>query len=93
MLFVGVEDEDGTKQVLGSPVKSPTYAASKTRTGKMNRSIHDVNGSAPSISQFTLYADVRKGKRPSFVKAVERPRTPNRHGTDSTTPCAHKDWK
>ena len=53
----------------GSPAKSPTYASSKTRTAKWNRSIHDVNGSVLSISQFTLYADVRKGNRPNFVKA------------------------
>ena len=59
VLLVGVEDEDGTKQV--------DWLAHEN--GKMNRSIHDVDGSVLSISQFTLYADVRKGNRPSFVKA------------------------
>lgn len=38
--------------------------------GKMNRSIADVGGSALIISQFTLFGDVRRGRRPSFVEAA-----------------------
>ena len=65
VLFVGVEDEDGTKQVDWLARKIANLRVFE----EMNRSIHDVNGSVLSISQFTLYADVRKGNRPSFVKA------------------------
>lgn len=69
VLLVGVEDTDGAKQIDWLARKIANLRVFEDENGKMNRSIHDVNGSVLSISQFTLYADVRKGNRPNFVKA------------------------
>lgn len=63
VLLVGVEDTDGAKQIDWLARKIANLRVFEDENGKMDRSIHDVNGSVLSISQFTLYADVRKGNR------------------------------
>ena len=69
LLLIGVEVGDKDEDLDYIARKVPNLRIFEDENGKMNRSIHDVNGSVLSISQFTLYANVRKGNRPSFVKA------------------------
>ena len=69
MILVGVTDEDGDKQLAWLAHKILNLRVFEDAQGKMNRSIQDIGGEILSISQFTLFADVRKGNRPSFVKA------------------------
>ena len=69
VLLVGVEDTDGAKQIDWLAHKISNLRVFEDEQGKMNLSIHDVGGSILSISQFTLFADTRKGNRPSFVRA------------------------
>lgn len=69
MILVGVCDTDGDAEIAWLAHKVLNLRVFEDERGKMNRSIQDVGGEILSISQFTLYADVRKGNRPSFVKA------------------------
>ena len=69
VLLVGVSDADGTRQIDWLAHKISNLRVFEDEQGKMNLSIHDVGGSILSISQFTLFADTRKGNRPSFVRA------------------------
>ena len=69
LIFVGVCDSD-TKEIADKMIrKSVNLRIFEDENGKTNLSIGDINGSMLVISQFTLYADCRKGNRPSFIKA------------------------
>ena len=69
MILVGVTDDDGDKQIAWLAHKILNLRVFEDEQGKMNRSIQDIGGEILSISQFTLFADVHKGNRPSFIKA------------------------
>jgi D-tyrosyl-tRNA(Tyr) deacylase len=71
LLGVGQRDgENGEAQVKALSEKIVYLRIFEDEAGKMNRSLLDVGGAALVVSQFTLYADVRKGRRPSFTDAA-----------------------
>lgn len=70
LLFIGFSANDHESKILPTLEKIVKLRIFSDEAGKMNKSILDVNGSVLIISQFTLYADTRKGNRPSFVEAA-----------------------
>lgn len=70
MLLVGFTDSDTDKEIDYMVDKIINLRIFNDENGVMNKSLIDVNGSILSISQFTLYADTRKGRRPSYIKAL-----------------------
>src|SRR5699024_499669 len=68
---VGVTESDTEKDVEVIADKLVHLRIFEDHQGKMNHSLLDIGGSVLSISQFTLYADVKKGRRLSFIKAAE----------------------
>lgn len=69
MVLIGVEDAD-TKEIADKMVKKMLgLRIFKDENGKTNLSLDQVGGNLLLISQFTLYADCRKGNRPSFTKS------------------------
>ncbi len=71
MILVGFCNDDNEKTVQKMVEKIVRLRIFEDENGKMNRSILEVNGAVLSISQFTLYANAKKGNRPSFIEAAK----------------------
>ena len=69
-LLVGFKQSDTTDQVEWMADKVVGLRVFQDDAGKMNRTLADGDGSILVVSQFTLYGDVRKGRRPSFIDAA-----------------------
>ena len=70
-ILLGVGQEDDESIIPKFVEKIVNLRIFADDEGKMNRSLLDVKGEVLLISQFTLYGDCKKGRRPSFVKAAE----------------------
>ena len=74
VLLVGLAGADDEEQLAWMAEKVIGLRVFADDEGKMNRSLMDVGGALLVVSQFTLYGDARKGRRPSFIDAA-RPET------------------
>ena len=71
LLLVGITQEDSEEIADKLAKKTVELRVFEDERGKMNLNLHDVQGKILSISQFTLYADCRRGRRPGFELAAK----------------------
>ena len=70
LVLLGIEENDTEKDLDYIAEKLLRLRVFEDEAGKMNRSVLDAGGSILLVSQFTLYGDARKGRRPSFIRAA-----------------------
>lgn len=73
LVLVGISPDDTPAEASWLADKVANLRIFPDDDGKMNRSLLDIGGQALVVSQFTLYGDARKGRRPSFIRAAEGP--------------------
>jgi len=71
LVFVGVARGDGEEDVSYFASKLPEIRIFEDASGKFNLSLREIDGEMLVVSQFTLYGDCRRGRRPSFTEAEE----------------------
>jgi D-tyrosyl-tRNA(Tyr) deacylase len=71
LAFVGFTEGDSNKEITFLAEKLVHLRIFADEQGKMNKSLLDIGGSVLSVSQFTLYGDCRKGRRPNFMAAAK----------------------
>jgi D-aminoacyl-tRNA deacylase len=71
LVLLGVEKGDQVAQAQKLAERVVNYRVFEDQDGKMNLSVQDIGGEVLVVSQFTLAADTRKGRRPSFSSAAE----------------------
>ena len=70
LVLLGVAQEDSAREADWLAAKIPHLRIFEDQGGKLNRSLLDCGGEMLVVSQFTLYGNCRKGRRPSFVQAA-----------------------
>lgn len=71
LVFLGIEEADGVDDLQWLAHKIANLRVFGDENGLMNKSIPDINGNVLLISQFTLFAQTKKGNRPSFIRAAK----------------------
>lgn len=71
LVFLGITHEDTEKDVIWLVNKLYGLRIFTDQEGQMNNSLENINGELLIISQFTLYGDTKKGRRPSFINAAK----------------------
>ena len=71
VILIGISKDDNSSKLKKVVSKLSKLRIFNDHNGKMNKNINDINAEILVVSQFTLYADLKKGNRPSFINAAD----------------------